>query len=407
MKIAAFLLCMFLFTSVNAAEVQETMSIFNPVEKSIAAISTHAAKGDMPSLTTALQAGFDAGLPTGAIAELLSRQGFTDAQIAAVIKNAGREYSAQEPPKTFPASDQVSVQKVYYKNRYDIMIAADLYLPVNQDTSGKYPAIIVGHPFGGVKEQTAGLYAQEMAKRGFVALAFDYSYGGESGGTPRQTISPEAYVEDFSASVDFLGTRPFVDRNRIGVIGVCGSGGFSIAATAIDHRIKALATISMYDMGRVTRQGLRDQLDYEGRMKLIDQLGDQRWKEFAGEKPIIRFGTPEVLPENASEIAKEFYAYYRSPRGFHPRYLGTRFTSLAPLVNFTPLSQIQTISPRPVLFVVGENAHSRYFSEDAYKAASEPKELYVVRNAGHVDLYDRMNYIPFDKLTEFFTKNLK
>lgn len=312
----------------------------------------------------------------------------------------------QAEKKTFPPSDKVSERKVFYPNRYDIRLAGDLYLPANLDRSKKHPAIIVGHPYGGVKEQCAGLYAQTMAERGFIALAFDLSYAGESGGTPRQTVSPETYVEDFSASVDFLGTLPLVDRNRIGVIGICGSGGFSIGAASVDPRIRALATVSMYDMGRATRQGLNDAVADEQRAENLRAYAEMRWREFEGAEPALRFGTPEKLPKNANEIAREFYAYYRTERGWHPRYLGQKLTSMPALMNFYPFANIRMIAPRPILFVVGENAHSRYFSEDAYQLAAEPRELYVVPQAGHVDLYDRLEFIPFDKLTDFFTVNM-
>lgn len=316
---------------------------------------------------------------------------------------------AQNNGKTFPASEKVTVEKVTYKNRYDISIVGDMYLPKDLDRTKKHAAIIVGHPFGGVKEQCAGMYAQELAERGFVALAFDLSYGGESGGWPRRVASPETYVEDFSASVDFIGTRPFVDRNRIGVIGICGSGGFSIAAAATDHRIKALATVSMYDMGRERRQGYRDGQSYEQRMALLDEIGEQRWKEFEkDEMPRLQYGTVEYIDENSPAVAKEFYDYYRTPRGRHPNATtGITFVSTAALMNFFPFAQIETISPRSLLFIAGENAHSRYFSEDACKLAAEPKELYIVKGAGHVDLYDHKELIPFDKLTDFFTQNLK
>lgn len=315
----------------------------------------------------------------------------------------------QNSGKTFSASEKVTIEKVSYKNRYDISVVGDMYLPKDIDRSKKYAAIIVGHPFGGVKEQCAGLYAQELAKRGFIALAFDLSYGGESGGWPRGVASPETYVEDFSASVDFIGTRSFVDQNRIGVIGICGSGGFSIAAAAIDHRIKALATVSMYDMGRERRQGYKDGQTYEQRMSLLDEIGEQRWKEFENSgMPRLQYGTVEHINEDSPAVAKEFYDYYRTPRGKHPNATtGITFVSSAALMNFFPIAQIETVSPRPLLFIAGENAHSRYFSEDAYSLAIEPKELYIVKNAGHVDLYDRKELIPFGKLTDFFTQNLK
>lgn len=333
--------------------------------------------------------------------------GLTDAQVDEIITLVRASEWKQEPLKTFVADNKVTVRKVFYKNRYDITLAADLYMLADMDINAKYPALIIGHPFGAVKEQCAGLYAQEMAKRGFVTLAFDASYQGESGGMPRHTVSPDALVEDFSASVDWLGIQPFVDRECIGVIGICGSGGFSVCAASIDPRIRALATVSMYDMGRATRNGLGDAMTDEQRKAMFSEVAQQRWREAEGEEPRIRFGTPEQLPENANEVQKEFYGYYRNPeRGLHPRYLGTRYTSMATLTNFYPFAQIKEISPRPVLFIAGENAHSRYFSEDAYKQAGEPKELYVVPDANHVDLYDQTDKIPFDKLTDFFGKHL-
>lgn len=333
--------------------------------------------------------------------------GLTDAQVDEIITLVRASEWKQEPLKTFVADNKVTARKVFYKNRYDITLAADLYMLADMDINAKHPALIIGHPFGAVKEQCAGLYAQEMAKRGFVTLAFDASYQGESGGMPRHTVSPDALVEDFSASVDWLGIQPFVDRECIGVIGICGSGGFSVCAASIDPRIRALATVSMYDMGRATRNGLGDAMTDEQRKAMFSEVAQQRWREAEGEEPRIRFGTPEQLPENANEVQKEFYGYYRNPeRGLHPRYLGTRYTSMATLTNFYPFAQIKEISPRPVLFIAGENAHSRYFSEDAYKQAGEPKELYVVPDANHVDLYDQTDKIPFDKLTDFFGKHL-
>ncbi len=339
--------------------------------------------------------------------------GVTEAQINEILDMAQRCKNhivldeSEEPAKTFSVAPNVTVRKVFYKNRLDITLAADLYMPAGMDTTMRHAALVIGHPFGGVKEQCAGLYAQEMARRGFVTIAFDASYQGESGGTPRQTVSPDALVEDFSATVDWLGTQAFIDRNKIGVIGICGSGGFSVCAASLDPRIKALATVSMYDMGRATRQGLGDKMTDEQRKALLVEVAEQRWKEAEGTTPRIRFGTPEHLPANASEVQKEFFDYYRNPkRGQHPRYLGTRYTSIAGLMNFYPFAMIQDISPRPVLFVAGEKAHSRYFSEDAYKLAAEPKELYIVPNANHVDLYDQMDKIPFDKLTEFFSQYL-
>ncbi len=308
--------------------------------------------------------------------------------------------------KTFPPDERVVSEKVSFTNRYGIALAGELYLPKDLDRSKRHAALVVGHPFGGVKEQCAGLHAQELAARGFVTLTFDASYSGESGGEPRLTVSPEADVEDFSAAVDFLGTRPFVDRKRIGGVGICGSGAFLLSAAAIDPRIRAVATISMYDMCRFRRQGMNDSMDLEQRKRRLEELAQRRWEEFEGAEPKIQFGTPETLPEGAGEVAKEFFGYYRTERGRHPGYRGTRCTSDAALMNFFPLQQMELVSPRPILFVVGERAHSRYFSEDAYKLAAEPKELLVVPGANHVDLYDQKDKIPFARLERFFRENL-
>lgn len=327
-----------------------------------------------------------------------------------VVSMAGIAFAAQSLKwdKTFPQSDKVTHQKVSFYNRLGINLAADLYMPKNLDQSKKSAAIIVGHPFGGVKEQTSGLYAQQMAERGFVTLAFDASYGGESGGQPRSIASPEAYVEDFSAAVDFMGTRPFVDRNRIGVIGVCGSGGFSLSAAAVDPRMKAIATVSMYDMGSDRRQGLGNTMSMEDRKKALVDVAGQRYAEFEGGERRYVIGTPESISEDSPQVAKEFYDYYRTPRGQHFRSsTAATITSNMALMNFFPFAQIETISPRPILFIAGEKANSRYFSEDAYKLAAEPKELLIVPGAGHVDLYDRLNFIPFDKLTAFFNQHLQ
>jgi len=315
--------------------------------------------------------------------------------------------------KTFSQNEKVAVEKVSFYNRLGIYIVADMYLPKNIDRAKKSPAIIVGHPYGGVKEQTSGLYAQEMAERGFVTLAFDASYNGESGGHPRNIASPEAFVEDFSAAVDFLGTRPFVDRNRIGVIGICGSGGFAVSAAQIDHRLKAIATVSMYDMGRALREGLgfapvaSEIMTEEDRKKALEEAAEQRWTEFEGGQKKYGIGTAVQLKPSQEAALREFSEYYGTPRGHHPRSTAMSLTSIPAVMNFFPFEQIETISPRPILFIAGEDAHSRYYSEDAYKQAGELKELYIVPGAGHVDLYDRMEYIPFDKLESFFKENLK
>ncbi|WP_459642300.1 alpha/beta hydrolase [Kineococcus sp. NUM-3379] len=317
------------------------------------------------------------------------------------------EASEESWDKTFPRSDLVTHEKVGFRNRLGIRLVADLYTPAGLDRTTRAPAIIVGHPFGGVKEQTSGLYAQTMAERGFVTLAFDASYNGESSGRPHAIASPEAFVEDFSAAVDYLGLHPRVDRDRIGVIGVCGSGGFSLAAAQIDPRMKAVATVSMYDMGRDRRQQLGDTMTEAQRRQHLVDIGQQRWAEAEGWPTEYVIGTPEQITADSPDVAEEFYDYYRTPRGHHPR--STTEMSLnsnGALMQFFPFDHLDWISPRPLLLIHGEIANSRYFSEDAYARASEPKELHIVPGAGHVDLYDRVELIPWDKLTSFFTQNL-
>ncbi len=262
-----------------------------------------------------------------------------------------------------------------------------------------------------MKEQSSGLYAQTMAERGFVTLAFDPSYTGESGGEPRHVASPDINTEDFSAAVDFLGLQPSVDRNRIGIIGICGWGGMALNAAAVDQRIKAVATSTMYDMSRVMSKGYNDSMTKEERTKSLEQLGQQRWKDAENGKPELgpiynelKGGEPQFMVEYADY-------YKKRERGFHPRAINSNgsWTVTNPLsfMNLPLLTYVAEISPRPVLLIHGEKAHSRYFSETAYQAAAEPKELVIIKGANHVDLYDQVNLIPFDKLTEFFTKNLK
>ncbi|HEX2078061.1 MAG TPA: alpha/beta hydrolase [Longimicrobium sp.] len=347
----------------------------------------------------------------GAGRRLLRRVAGTGALVVGLLFMTDGTASAQVTlawDKTFPQSPRVEHRKVTFYNRLGINLVADLYIPRNLDRSRRHPAIIVGHPFGGVKEQTSGLYAQTMAERGFVTLAFDASYNGESGGQPHFIASPEAFVEDFSAAVDYLGGNALVDRDRIGVIGVCGSGGFSLAAAQIDPRIRAVATVSMYDIGQATRQGLAESLDEAALRHSLQSLAAQRWAEVDGAERAMVIGTPEALTERATEIDREFYDYYRTPRGHHPRSTTamTR-TSGAPMMLFSAFEHLGWISPRPVLFITGDRAHSRIFSEHAFQSASEPKELYIVPGAGHVDLYDRVNLIPWDKLTSFFTQHLR
>lgn len=307
-------------------------------------------------------------------------------------------------------SDKVTVERVTFKNRIGIDIAGDLYVPKNIDKAKKHAAIAVGHPFGGVKEQTSGLHAQKMAELGYIALAYDGAFYGDSGGTPRNIESPEMRVEDYSAAVDFLSNHDLVDPKRIGVIGICGGGGYGVSAAQIDHRIKALATISMYDMGRARRQGLGDTITFEQRMKTLDEIGEQRTKEFGGAERKDITAVPQSVTADSPAFLKEFYEYYKTPRGQHPHSTAMySFTSLAPMMNFFPFAQIETISPRPLLFIVGENAPSAYFSEDAYSKAAEPKELFVVPGASHVDLYDKPEAmaVTLPKLDRFFKESLK
>lgn len=314
----------------------------------------------------------------------------------------------------FYQSDKVSMQKVTFENQYKMKVAGNLYIPKNMDKNAKSPAIIVGHPMGAVKEQAANLYATKMAERGFVTLSIDLPFWGESEGQPRNAVSPDMYADAFSAAVDYLGTRPFVNKNGIGVIGICGSGSFAISAAKIDPRLKAIATISMYDMGQASRNGLKHAQTLEQRKAIIAEAAGQRYVEFEGGTTRYTGGTVNEINGNSDPIAREFYDYYRTPRGeFIPagsskeRATHPTLTSNVKFMNFYPFNDMETISPRPMLFITGDQAHSKEFSEDAYKRAAEPKELYYVRGAGHVDLYDRVNVIPFDKLTEFFSRNLK
>ncbi len=314
----------------------------------------------------------------------------------------------------FYKSEAVTMQKVTFKNQYQMEVTANLFIPKGSDPDRKYPAIIVGHPMGAVKEQSANLYAQQMAERGFVTLAIDLSFWGESAGQPRNAVLPDMYAEDFSAAVDYLGTRPFVDRNRIGVIGICGSGSFAISAAKIDPRLKAIATVSMYDMGAANRNALNHSLTLEQRKQIIADAAEQRYVEFTGGETRYTSGTVHELKPDSTPIEREFYDFYRTPRGeFTPEGSSPLLTTHPTLssnikfMNFYPFNDIETISPRPMLFITGDQAHSKEFSEDAYRRAAEPKELYYVAGAGHVDLYDRVNLIPFDKLNAFFTANLK
>lgn len=343
---------------------------------------------------------------------------FKSIALGVILSTAGTSavFAADRPADAdnFYRSDKVEVQKVTFKNQYKMNIAGNLYLPKDMDKSKKHAAIIVGHPMGAVKEQSADLYAVKMAERGFVTMSVDLAFWGGSDGQPRNAVAPELYAETFSAAVDYLGTGPFADREKIGAIGICGSGSFAISAAKIDPRLKAVATISMYDMGAANRNGLNHSLTLAQRKQIIVDAAEQRYVEFQGGATKYTSGTVHEITEKSNPIEREFYDFYRTPRGeFTPAGSSPLLTTHPTLssntkfMNFYPFNDIETISPRPLLFITGDQAHSKEFSEDAYKRAAEPKELYYVVGAGHVDLYDRVELIPFDKLESFFKANLK
>lgn len=310
--------------------------------------------------------------------------------------------------KTFPQSDKVTHSKITFTNRYGITLAADLYIPKN--AKGKLPAIAVSGPFGAVKEQASGLYAQTMAERGFLTIAFDPSYTGESGGTPRYVASPDINTEDFSAAVDYLSLRDDVDAERIGIIGICGWGGFALNAAANDPRIKATVASTMYDMTRVTANGYFDSMDANQRYALRRQLNAQRLEDARNGTFALAGGVVDPLPADAPQFVKDYYAYYKTPRGYHPRSLnsnnGWNKTSSLAFLNMPILAYSDEIR-NAVLLIHGEKAHSRYFSEDAFKKLrGDNKELMIIPGANHTDLYDRTDIIPFDKLENFFRTNL-
>ena len=343
---------------------------------------------------------------------------FKSIALGVILSTAGTSavFAADRPADAdnFYRSDKVEVQKVTFKNQYKMNIAGNLYLPKDMDKSKKHAAIIVGHPMGAVKEQSADLYAVKMAERGFVTMSVDLAFWGGSDGQPRNAVAPELYAETFSAAVDYLGTGPFADREKLGAIGICGSGSFAISAAKIDPRLKAVATISMYDMGAANRNGLNHSLTLAQRKQIIADAAEQRYVEFQGGATKYTSGTVHEITEKSNPIEREFYDFYRTPRGeFTPAGSSPLLTTHPTLssntkfMNFYPFNDIETISPRPLLFITGDQAHSKEFSEDAYKRAAEPKELYYVAGAGHVDLYDRVELIPFDKLESFFKANLK
>lgn len=315
----------------------------------------------------------------------------------------------QEWDKTFPQSDKVEHTKITFHNRYGITLAADLYKPKN--TQGSLAAIAVSGPYGAVKEQVSGRYAQTLAERGFLTIAFDPSYYGESGGTPRYLTSPEISTEDFSAAVDYLTTRADVDPERIGILGICGWGGFALNAAANDPRIKATVTSTMYDMSRVKANGYFDADDHaDARYELRRQLNDLRTKEYGTGKNERDGGVVDPLPEDAPQFVREYHDYYKTARGYHRRSPnsneGITKTSVLSFVNMPLLAYIGEIRSA-VLLIHGEKAHSRYFSEDAYKRLTgNNKELLIIPGANHVDLYDNLDVIPFDRIDDFFRKEL-
>ena len=316
----------------------------------------------------------------------------------------------QEWDKVFPKSEKVDHRKVTFHNRYGITLAADLYTP--KGAEGKLPAIAVSGPFGAVKEQSSGLYAQKMAELGFLTLAFDPSYTGESGGTPRYVASPDINTEDFCAAVDFLSVQENADPERIGIIGICGWGGMAINAAAMDTRIKATAAMTMYDMTRVNANGYFDSENTaDARYAKKQAMNAQRTADYKNGTYALAGGVVDPLPEDAPQFVKDYYGYYKTQRGYHPRSLnsngGWNVTSSLSFMNM-PILQYAGEIRSAVLLVHGEKAHSRYFSEGAYeKLTGDNKELMIIPGANHVDLYDNLAAIPFEKLRSFFEEYLK
>ena len=316
----------------------------------------------------------------------------------------------QEWDKVFPQSDKVIHSKVVFHNRYGVTLAADLYIPKNAE--GKLPAIAMSGPYGAVKEQVSGLYAQTLAERGFLTIAFDPSFTGESGGQPRSVSSPDINTEDFCAAVDYLSTRDDVDPGRIGILGVCGFGGFAVNAAAMDTRVKATVAVTMYDMTRVSAKGYNDVNDNaDARYEMKKRLNAQRTEDYRNGSYAHAGGNPEQAPADAPQFVKDYVAFYKTKRGYHPRSLGSNegfnTTAVLSLINMPILAYADEIRSA-VLLVHGENAHSRYFSEDVYKKLTgDNKELLIVPGAVHTDLYDNLEKIPFDEIEQFFRKHLR
>ncbi|WP_067659302.1 alpha/beta hydrolase [Nocardia harenae] len=313
----------------------------------------------------------------------------------------------------FYTSDKVTTTPVTFENQYRMEVTGTLFIPEDLAPGTRAAAMVVGHPMGAVKEQSASLYATRLAEQGFVTLAVDTAFWGGSDGNPRNAVAPDIYTETFSAGVDYLRTQDTVDPERIGALGICGSGSFVISAAKIDPRIKAVATVSMYDMGAANRDGLGHSVTAEQRRQIIARAAAQRDAEFRGGPVEYTGGTVHELTETSTPVEREFYDFYRTGRGAVTPEGATADTTTHPtlssntkFMNFYPFNDIETISPRPMLFITGENAHSREFSEEAYRLAGDHKELVVVPGAGHVDLYDRTELIPFDTLTAFYRQNL-
>ncbi len=312
--------------------------------------------------------------------------------------------------KVFPKSEKVDIQKVEFVNRFGIKLVGDLYLPKNMKKADKLPAIAISGPFGAVKEQASGLYAQTLAERGFITLAFDPSYTGESAGTPRNIASPDINTEDFSAAVDFLSNNENVNPDKIGILGICGFGGFALNAAQIDTRIKATVTSTMYDMTRVSAKGYNDSIDENGRYDLKVALNKQRTLDYKNGTYAKAAGLPDKLTGSEPQFVKDYYGYYKTKRGFHKNSINSNGnwnqTSTLSLINLPILAYSSEIRT-PVLMIHGEKAHSKYFSEDAFKKLKgDNKELLIVEGANHVDLYDNLDKIPFDKVVSFFKENL-
>lgn len=313
--------------------------------------------------------------------------------------------------KIFKQSNEVEIKKVNFKNRFGITLAGDMYIPKTIKKGEQYPAIAISGPFGAVKEQASGYYAQTLAEKGFITLAFDPSYTGESSGEPRNIASPDINTEDFSAAVDFLSNQKNVDAEKIGVLGICGFGGFALNAAQIDTRIKATVTSTMYDMTRVSAKGYNDSIDETGRYKLKQELNKQRTKDFKNKTYAKAIGLPEKLTGNEPLFVKEYWEYYKTPRGFHKNSINSNgnwnTTSVLSLIN-SPILAYSNEIKTPVLMIHGEKAHSRYFSEDAFKnLKGDNKQLLIIKDANHVDLYDNAKKIPFDTIAEFYKNNLE